>query len=493
MIETLLLSTEEQDLQKGAEILKNGGLVAFPTETVYGLGADAFDPQAAKKAYAAKGRPSDNPLIVHIAKTEDLYTLASRVPEEALKLAEAFWPGPLTMVLYKRPEVPKETTGGLDTVAIRMPKSRATLRFIELSGTAVSGPSANISGRPSPTSWLHVKNDLDGKIDAIICGDPSEGGIESTVLDLTDPKAPMILRPGLITPEMISAVTGTAVGYDPALFAKPSEDPDFRPKAPGQKYRHYSPKAEMVIYTGRSADIFEAIDRRLAAERAQGKKVGVIDVPQPRNFFAKLREFDRLKTDIILVAAPDGGVPAEKGMQGPDGVTIDPSIYFSLMNRMLKAAGYNIINVGGRQKMKIAIACDHGGFELKQPLAEHLQEKGYEVTDLGIYGEERVDYPIYGKKCAEYVASGQADLGIVCCGTGIGIGIAANKVHGIRCAELVTPYMAEMAKKHNHANMVSLGGRILSVQQAIELVDIWLDTEEEHGRHDRRVALLDEM
>ena len=143
--------------------------------------------------------------------------------------------------------------------------------------------------------------------------------------------------------------------------------------------------------------------------------------------------------------------------------------------------------------MKIAIACDHGGFDLKQPLADHLKEKGFEVEDLGIYGEERVDYPEYGKKCAEYVASGQAELGIVCCGTGIGIGIAANKVHGIRCAELVTPYMAEMAKKHNHANMVSLGGRILSPEEAIKLVDIWLDTEEEHGRHDRRVALLDEM
>ena len=143
--------------------------------------------------------------------------------------------------------------------------------------------------------------------------------------------------------------------------------------------------------------------------------------------------------------------------------------------------------------MKIAIASDHGGFALKQKLAEHLQEKDYEVCDLGTYSEESVDYPVYGKKCAEYVASGQAELGIVCCGTGIGIGIAANKVHGIRCAELVTPFMAEMAKKHNHANMVSLGGRILSPEQAIELVDIWLGSEEEHGRHDRRVALLDEM
>ena len=477
MIETVLLSTEEADLQKGTEILKNGGLVAFPTETVYGLGADAFDPEAAKKAYAAKGRPSDNPLIVHIANTEDLYKVASEVPQEALDLAKAFWPGPLTMVLPKRAELPKETTGGLDTVAVRMPKNAATLRFIELSGTAVSGPSANISGRPSPTSWQHVQADLGGRIDAIIQGGPCDGGIESTVLDLTDPQHPAILRPGLVTPEMISAVTGREVAYDPALLAKPSDDPDFKPKAPGQKYKHYSPKAAMELFEGPAQSVKAAIKQRQAEEQQAGKKVFVMEEPQPRTFFADLRSADEQGADIILAAAPEDG----------------SSLSFSLMNRMLKAAGYNIIKVGGGRNMKIAIACDHGGFNLKQPLVEHLQEKGYEVTDLGIYGEERVDYPEYGKKCAEYVVSGQTDLGIVLCGTGIGIGIAANKVHGIRCAELVTPFMAEMAKKHNHANMVSMGGRILEPQQAIELVDIWLDTEEEHGRHDRRVALLDEM
>jgi len=479
-METILLSTEDKDIRRAAQILRGGGLVAFPTETVYGLGADAFDPDAARKAYAAKGRPSDNPLIVHIAKTEDLYRLAKSVPKEALKLAEAFWPGPLTMVLPKRPEVPKETTGGLDTVAVRMPRSAATLKLIEYSGTAVSGPSANISGRPSPTSWLHVKNDLDGRIDAIICGDPSEGGIESTVLDLTDPSNPVILRPGLVSPEMISAVTGCEVSYDPALFAKPSEDPSYRPKAPGQKYKHYAPKAQMILYTGPEKAVMQAIKEKLEEDKAQGLKTGVIERPEPRTFFAKLREFDASGCDIILAAAPDDS----EGFSG--------SLKFSLMNRMLKAAGYNIIKTGGT-KMKIAIASDHGGFALKQKLAQHLMEKDYEVADLGTDSEESVDYPIYGKKCAEYVASGQADLGVVCCGTGIGIGMAANKVHGIRCAELVTPFMAEMAKKHNHANMVSLGGRILTAEQAIELVDIWLDTEEEHGRHDRRVALLDEM
>ena len=491
MMRTLLLSTEDADLKKAAEIIRNGGLAAFPTETVYGLGADAFSPDSARKAYAAKGRPSDNPLIVHIAKAEDIGRVARTVPEEALKLAEAFWPGPLTMVLPKRPELPKETTGGLDTVAVRMPDSEPTLKFIEYSGTAVSGPSANISGRPSPTTWQHVQADLDGKIDAVICGEPCRGGIESTVLDLTDPSAPVILRPGLITPEMIAAVLKTDVSYDPALFSKPSDDPDYRPKAPGQKYKHYSPNAEVVIFEGASADVFRAIDRRLAEERAKGRKAGVIDVPQPRTFFAQLRQFDAEGGDILLVAAPDS-VPAEGPLSGPDGKTLDPSVYFSLMNRMLKAAGYNIVKAG-RQNMKIALAADHGGFALKGELIEHLKGRGFEVEDLGIYTPDPVDYPEYGKKCAEYVISGKADLGIVCCGTGLGIGMAANKVKGIRCAELVTPFMAEMAKKHNHANMVSLGGRVLSPEEAKKLVDIWLDTEEEHGRHDRRVALLNEM
>ena len=483
MIETLLLSTEEADLKKAAEIVRNGGLAAFPTETVYGLGADAFSPDSARKAYAAKGRPSDNPLIVHIAKTEDIYKVAKTVPKEALRLAEAFWPGPLTMVLPKRPELPKETTGGLDTVAVRIPDSRATLKFIEYSGTAVSGPSANISGRPSPTAWQHVQADLDGKIDAIICGDPCRGGIESTVLDLTDPKAPVILRPGLITPEMIASVLKTDVSYDPALFAKPSDDPDFKPKAPGQKYKHYSPKAEAVVYEGDPACVYRAMEYRLKAERAEGRRAEAIDVPEPSTFFAQLRKFDAEGADIILIAAPD--VTADKS-------ALDPSVYFSLMNRMLKAAGYNIVKAG-RNNMKIALAADHGGFALKQELIEHLKGRGFEVEDLGIYTPDPVDYPEYGKKCAEYVISGKADLGIVCCGTGLGIGMAANKVKGIRCAELVTPFMAEMAKKHNHANMVSLGGRVLTTEEAKNLVDIWLDTEEDHGRHDRRVALLNEM
>ena len=331
-MKTVIYETNEKDIKKAAAVIAKGGLVAFPTETVYGLGADAFDPEAAKKAYAAKGRPSDNPLIVHISKTEDIERL-SPVFDEAWedaagkeysglrilieKLAGAFWPGPLTMVLPKRPGVPYETTGGLDTVAVRMPASDPTLSLIALSGTLLAGPSANLSGHPSPTCWQHVREDLGGRINGIIAGEPCEGGIESTVLDL---QTMTILRPGLITPEMIAAVTGGEVAYDKALFEKPSEDPDYHPMAPGQKYRHYAPKAEMHIVPE------EKLMKRVAEEEAKGKKVGYIERPEARTFFAKLREFDEAEVDIIFAAAlPEGD-----------------SLSFSIMNRVLKSAGYNI-------------------------------------------------------------------------------------------------------------------------------------------------------
>jgi len=321
---TTLFEINEKSIKEAARIIAVGGLVAFPTETVYGLGADAFDPNAAKKAYAAKGRPSDNPLIVHISKFEDLYRLTdifdsgnSKLVSRVQKLAEAFWPGPLTIVLPKKDNVPEETTGGLNTVAVRMPKNDATLKLIEYSGTLVSGPYANLSGHPSPTSWLHVKNDLDGKIDGIIKDADCEVGIESTVIDA---KTLTIYRPGFITPEMIAAVTGEEVSYDKALFSKPSEDPNYHPLAPGQKYKHYAPNAEMHIVP------LEKLKQRALEEKAKGKKVEVIEKPDAKTFFSLLRKFDDEKVDIILAGAlPEGD-----------------SLNFSIMNRVLKSAGYQI-------------------------------------------------------------------------------------------------------------------------------------------------------
>jgi len=328
-METLLLETDE--IEKAAEIIKAGGLVGFPTETVYGLGGNALDPEASKKIYAAKGRPSDNPLIVHIAEFEEIYAIAAAVPEQVKTLARAIWPGPLTMVLPKKDIVPFETTGGLDTVAVRMPMNPASSELIKLSGVPIAAPSANLSGRPSPTLWQHVNADLSGKIDAIIKGAPCIGGIESTVLDMTDPERPMVLRPGLITPERVSEILGAACTYDPAIMGRPSEG--LVPKAPGMKYKHYAPKAEMIIFEGAREAVLGAMASRHAQEEAEGRKTSMLvydsGLEAAEKLFADLRRFDEEGCDIILAyGLPEGD-----------------SINYSVMNRMLKSAGYNIVKV----------------------------------------------------------------------------------------------------------------------------------------------------
>ena len=474
-MKTLYLTTSEEDIQKAADIIKSGGLAAFPTETVYGLGGNALDPKAAKAIYAAKGRPSDNPLIVHVSCADEVEAIAADFPENARKLAEAIWPGPLTLVLPKKEIVPDETTGGLKTVAIRCPADDAARGLIELSGVPIAAPSANLSGRPSPTRWEHVKEDLDGRCEAIICGSPCIGGIESTVLDMTDPDHPQVLRPGLITPERVTEVLGIPCTYDPAILGKPDEG--LVPKAPGMKYKHYAPKAEMLLFAGPKQAVRREIRQQAEALRKEGRQVAELFYEDGREaaakLFADLRRLDEEGADVILAQALDGSAE---------------SVNYSVMNRMLKAAGYHIKEV----RMKIALACDHGGYELKLAVMEHLKERGIECIDLGCNGE-RVDYPVYGKAVGEAVAKGEADLGIACCGTGLGISMAANKVHGIRCAVPTTPFMAEMAKAHNNANVLALGGRVLTPEQACEYVDLWLDTEYLGSYHAVRVAMLDEM
>lgn len=207
---------DESKMEEAAKLIREGELVAFPTETVYGLGADALHPEASKKIYAAKGRPSDNPLIVHICRFEELESIAKEVPPQAKKLADAFWPGPLTMIVWKNDRVPYETTGGMETVAIRMPNHPVALKLIEESGCLIAAPSANTSGKPSPTEAAHVALDLDGKIPMILDGGPVGIGIESTIIDLTE-KKPMILRPGYITEKMLSEVLGEEVKIDPGM------------------------------------------------------------------------------------------------------------------------------------------------------------------------------------------------------------------------------------------------------------------------------------
>jgi len=262
----------DADLMKIAgHILKDGGLVAFPTETVYGLGGNALDAGASEKIYAAKGRPSDNPLIVHIADLNKLDAIVKEVDERALKLAEAFWPGPLTMIMPKSDLVPKETTGGLDTVAVRMPNHPVALALIRAGGGYVAAPSANTSGRPSPTRARHVMDDLNSRIDMVIDGGEVGIGIESTIIDLTG-EVPTVLRPGFVNMEMLQDVLGEVL-MDPGLQA---DDPNFRPKAPGMKYRHYAPKAELTIVEGSRQTVRDTIRVLMKQQAEEGKKVGVI-------------------------------------------------------------------------------------------------------------------------------------------------------------------------------------------------------------------------
>ena len=250
MIKTKIFGKE--GISEAAEILKGGGLVAFPTETVYGLGGNGLDKEAAKKIYAAKGRPSDNPLILHVSSIEEVYPLVKALPEKAKKLMEAFWPGPLTLVLLKSDIVPEESTGGLETVALRSPENALTLDLIRACGFPIAGPSANLSGRPSPTEASHVFEDLGGRIEGMLEDGAVGIGVESTIVDLSE-NCPTLLRPGAITIEDLEEVLGEKVAIDPTLLGKSMAE-GFTPKAPGMKYRHYAPKAEMILFKKKEED-----------------------------------------------------------------------------------------------------------------------------------------------------------------------------------------------------------------------------------------------
>lgn len=335
---------DKEILREAAELIRQGELVAFPTETVYGLGADALFPEASKKIYAAKGRPSDNPLIIHIADVDALEKIVEEVPEKARLLADKFWPGPLTMIMRKSDAVPYETTGGMYTVAVRMPDHPLALALIREGGGYIAAPSANTSGRPSPTLAEHVYQDLQGKIAMILDGGPVGIGLESTIVDLSE-EVPMILRPGYITREMLSEVIGEVL-VDPGLIAA---DSDVKPKAPGMKYRHYAPKANLVIVKGETADVVAKINELTQECLAEGKKVGIIGTDETvscyrdavvksigsrededsiaRHLYGILREYDELDVDCIFSES-----------------FATPRIGQAIMNRLLKAAGHQVID-----------------------------------------------------------------------------------------------------------------------------------------------------
>lgn len=345
--------TEAEDaaLRRAGEIIRAGGLVAFPTETVYGLGGDALNRESSRKIYAAKGRPSDNPLIVHICKLEDIRQIVREVPEEAYKIAEAFWPGPLTMILHKSELVPKETTGGLDTVAVRFPSDKIAQKLIEYSGGYIAAPSANLSGRPSPTVAKYVSEDMDGRIEMIIDGGAVGIGLESTIIDLTV-SPPQILRPGYVTEEMLREVLGR-VDTDVTIL---SADSGQAPKAPGMKYRHYAPKGELTIVEGEPDEVVAYINGQVRMAHENGEKTGVIGTDEcagrycadvvksvgsredeesiARHLFTALREFDDENVERMYSESFDSAGLGQ-----------------AIMNRLLKAAGHHVVRLQDETKV----------------------------------------------------------------------------------------------------------------------------------------------
>lgn len=330
-------------LRKAADIIKKNRLVAFPTETVYGLGADALNSDAVKKIFFAKERPIDNPLIVHIADKDDIYVLAKNIPKEAKNLIRNFFPGPLTIVLEKKPIVPDETTARLATVAIRMPENRIAIDLIQASQTPIAAPSANRAGRPSPTKAEHVFQDLKEKVDLIIDGGPTKLGLESTVVDLTV-ETPQILRPGAVTIEMLRPVL-KKIELHPSILGNHA-DLETNPKSPGMKYRHYAPKTKLIVIVGKRENIHFKIEELIHDLHIKKMKVGVASVSEKKypadyienlgyskyeiakNLFDSLRRFDELNLDLIIAEGVD-----EEG------------IGLAIMNRLQKASGYAVVRV----------------------------------------------------------------------------------------------------------------------------------------------------
>lgn len=333
-------------INEAAYILQQGGLVAFPTETVYGLGANALDPIAVKKIYTAKGRPSDNPLIAHISDISELKPLVRSIPDKAQSLIDAYWPGPLTIIFEKSDIIPQETSGGLNTVAIRYPENKIAQLLIRQAGFPIAAPSANSSGKPSPTRASHVEYDLKGRIDMIIDGGHCEFGLESTIIDMSG-DVPCLLRPGSITIHMLEEVLGH-IEVDKAVTAMLNSGE--KPKAPGMKYTHYSPTANVTIVKGEINNIVDTINRLAAQSLAKGISTGVIATEQTRNQYKDAEILvigDRLHPETI--ASNLFKMLRKCDYLGISQVYVEAfpedELGLAIMNRLKKAAGYNIIEI----------------------------------------------------------------------------------------------------------------------------------------------------
>lgn len=422
-METKLLKADSEGLRLGAELIKSGETVVFPTETVYGLGADATNENAIKKIFEAKGRPSDNPLIVHIADKELVYKIAREVPKKAEILMDKFWPGPLTIILKKSGLISPYATAGLDTVGIRMPETPSAREFLHLAGVPVAAPSANISGKPSPTNFEDVKRDMSGRAGGIIEGEPSRVGIESTVIDMTG-ETPAILRPGGITQEEIEAEIGTVIGK------KVLKDGEV-PKAPGMKYRHYAPSGRVYIIKG-SIEKTVSFLERIASQK---KKVAVLgfdefkylfppsvkfislgrkNSPQDaaNRLFTALRETEKLGADLVF--APE--IP-ENGL------------WYAVRNRLYKAAADNILDLDNLKS--VLFVCT--GNTCRSPMAEGvfgaihkgvfvssaglMTEDGQRASDNAIYAAAQMKIDISSHKSRQITLDMVKDADLVICMT----------------------------------------------------------------------------
>lgn len=339
----ILREITKENMSLAGKIIREGGIVAFPTETVYGLGASAYDENAVKKIYSAKGRPSDNPLIVHISDVSEVKKVAREIPENAKKLLSRFAPGPFTLILKKQPNIPDTVTAGLDTVGVRIPSNPIAREFIKMAGVPVAAPSANLSGKPSPTKAEHVIVDMLGRVDAIICGEESDVGVESTIIDVTG-DVPIILRPGGITLEDVIKTCGCGA-VDKNVLEGVSENE--QPKCPGMKYKHYAPNADVTVVEGDSENAVKKILELTKKVRKGGKKVGVLasadDVFEADCYifegknnsefasvlFDALREFDNQNADVVFAQ-----------------LSMKDEMELAVKNRLYKSAGNKIIYVG---------------------------------------------------------------------------------------------------------------------------------------------------
>lgn len=397
-MQTLHLTNSEHDIKRAAAILREGGLVAVPTETVYGLAADALNGKAVRRIFEAKGRPMDNPLIVHVADVSDIgrLGLVAEFPEKARKLAEAFWPGPLTIIMKKGDVIPDEVSAGLSTVAIRIPSHPDAHRLMEISGLALAAPSANTSGKPSPTCAKHVTDDMDGRIEAVIDGGSSSVGVESTVITLAT-AVPRVLRPGIITREELEAVIGD-VEIDRAVLDKLEHDE--QASSPGMKYKHYAPQARVILVRGKDSRYINFVNRSYAKDKGVAAMCYAEDVEHIKAPAVSLGAKDDLKKqaqclfDALRAVDEIGGVTTVYA-HCPEAKGVGMALY----NRLIRSAAFEVIDLPDKRIIGLSGQTGAG----KSETAQILRGLGADVVSADAAARAVVEQPeVKAALCAEF-------------------------------------------------------------------------------------------